>query len=128
MLQVWRNYVCEVSSSGICATTGRLTPTFYNQMAAGVNVSYGLYRYGPFLVSLQDCTVLRQTFGDISREYCPGLRRYSKWIYVGLVMVSMAVMLSLLFWVIYGRERRHRVYTKIHMPHPDHGFEGAKDG
>ncbi|KAM7490037.1 hypothetical protein LguiA_032958 [Lonicera macranthoides] len=126
--RVWRNYVCEVSSNGICTTTGRLTPTFYNQMAAGVNVSYGLYRYGPFLVSLQDCTVLRQTFGDISHEYCPGLRRYSKWIYVGLVMVSTAVMLSLVFWVIYGRERRHRVYTKTHMPRRDHGFGGEKDG
>ncbi|KAL0394299.1 UNVERIFIED_CONTAM: hypothetical protein Slati_4396100 [Sesamum latifolium] len=47
--QVWRGYVCETSGSGICATTGRLTPGIYGQMAAGVNVSYGLYRYGPFL-------------------------------------------------------------------------------
>ncbi|KAF9592113.1 hypothetical protein IFM89_011951 [Coptis chinensis] len=40
------------------------------------------------------------------------VKRYSKWIYTGLVMVSAAVMLSLIFWVIYARERRHRVYTK----------------
>jgi len=126
--QVWRNYVCQVSSAGVCATTGRLTPTIYNQMTAGVNVSFGLYRYSPFLVSLQDCSFVRQTFSDISGEYCPGLRRYSKWIYVGLVMVSTAVMLSLLFWVIYGRERRHRVYTKTHNPRHDRGFEVEKDG
>ncbi|CAI9772923.1 unnamed protein product [Fraxinus pennsylvanica] len=114
--QVWKNYVCDVSPNGICVTTGRLTPTFYSQMAAGVNVSYGLYRYGPFLVDLQDCTFVRQTFTDIHGTYCPGLRRYSSWIYIGLVMVATAVMLSLLFWVIYGRERKHRVYTKEHTP------------
>jgi hypothetical protein len=33
-------------------------------------------------------------------------------------MVSSAVMLSLVFWVIYARERRHRVYTKQHRPYP----------
>lgn len=123
-MQVWKNYVCQVSASGICVTPGRLTPTFYNQMAAGVNVSYGLYHYGPFLVELQDCTFVRETITDIYRDYCPGLRRYSKWIYTGLVMVSTAVMLSLIFWVIYGRERRHRVYTKRLLAHLAH--EGGK--
>ncbi|KAL9445614.1 hypothetical protein AB3S75_018584 [Citrus x aurantiifolia] len=75
--EVWKNYICQPSSSGICKTPGRLTPTLHNQMASAVNVSYALYRYGPFLVNLQD-----------------------------------SVMLSLIFWVIYARERRHRVYTK----------------
>ncbi|KAK4415405.1 hypothetical protein Salat_2647900 [Sesamum alatum] len=119
--QVWRGYVCETSGSGICVTTGRLTPGIYGQMGAGVNVSYGLYRYGPFLVNLEDCSFVRKTFSDIHAEYCPGLRKYSQWIYSGLVMVATAVMLSLVFWVIYGRERRHRVYTKEHMPR---GVEG----
>lgn len=125
-LQVWKNYVCDISPNGICVTTGRLTPTFYSQMAAGLNISYGLYRYGPFLVDLQDCTFVRQTFTDINRIYCPGLRRYSSWIYIGLVMVATAVMLSLLFWVIYGRERKHRVYTKEHTPRFTEGYEGDK--
>uniref|UniRef100_A0A803Q8H4 Uncharacterized protein n=1 Tax=Cannabis sativa TaxID=3483 RepID=A0A803Q8H4_CANSA len=110
--EVWQNYVCKVNSDGICATTGRLTPTIYDQMAAAVNVSYGLYRYGPFLVDLQDCTFVRNTFTDISHQHCPSLRRHSQWIYIGLVTVSAAVMLSLIFWVIYARERKHRVYTK----------------
>ncbi|XP_042484416.1 uncharacterized protein LOC122064724 [Macadamia integrifolia] len=110
--QVWRNYVCEVSANGTCTTVGRMTPSMYNQMAAAVNVSYGLYRYAPFLVQLEDCTFVRDTFTEINMDYCPGLRRYSKWVYVGLVMVSAAVMLSLIFWVLYARERRHRVYTK----------------
>ncbi|GAB2261770.1 hypothetical protein Droror1_Dr00002767 [Drosera rotundifolia] len=111
--QVWKNYVCDVSTTtGYCITTGRLTPKYYSQVAAAVNVSYGLYNYGPFLIDLQDCTFARQTFTDIYQNHCPGLRRFSKWVYVGLFTVSMSVMLSLLFWVIYGRERKHRVYTK----------------
>ncbi|XP_054807352.1 uncharacterized protein LOC129309698 isoform X2 [Prosopis cineraria] len=111
--EVWKNYTCQVSSAGICITPGRMTPTIYGQMAAAVNVSYGLYHYGPFLVDLQDCTFVRKTFSDISGQYCPGLRRHSQWIYLGLLSVSVAVMLSLIFWVIYARERRHRVYAKL---------------
>ncbi|KAI3730008.1 hypothetical protein L6452_18684 [Arctium lappa] len=117
--QVYSRFVCEVSASGICTTTGRLTPDFYSQMSAGIKLSYGLYLYGPFLVDLQDCTFVRQTFTDITQDYCPGLRRYSNWIYIGLLMVSLAVLLSLVFWVIYGRERRHRVYTKTLVARTD---------
>lgn len=110
------SYVCQVSTTGICITTGRLTPALFNQMMAGVNVGVALYNYGPFLVELEDCTFVRQTFSEIYRDHCPGLRQYSRWIYIGLVMVSIAVMLSLIFWLIYGRERRHRVYTKQLVP------------
>ncbi|XP_057959879.1 uncharacterized protein LOC131152180 [Malania oleifera] len=122
--EVWRSYVCEVSASEVCTTTGRLTPTLYSQMAAAVNVSYGLYNYSPFLVDLEDCTFARQTFGDIYRYHCPSLQSYSKRIYIGLVMVSAAVTLSLIFWVIYGRERRHRVLTKRLM---SSAAQGDKD-
>lgn len=128
--QVWKSYVCEVNSAGICTTPGRLTPTFYDQMEAAVNVSYGLYHYGPFLVNLQDCTFVRDTFTDISNRNCPGLRKHSSWIYIGLVMVSAAVMSSLIFWVIYARERRHRVYTKQFMAGGGHpgGFQVQDKG
>ncbi|KAH1057395.1 hypothetical protein J1N35_035460 [Gossypium stocksii] len=123
--EVWKKYTCNISTpSGICTTPGRLTPQFYSQMSAAVNISYGLYRYGPFLVNLQDCTFVRDTFTDISHDHCPGLRRYSQWIYIGLVIVSAAVMLSLMFWVIYARERRHRLYTKQH----DARVEGVNKG
>lgn len=113
--QVWKGYICQsanISGSEICTTVGRVTPTIYNQMTAAVNVSQGIYQYGPFLTALEDCTFVRQTFTEINGNHCPGLERYSKWIYVGLVMVSTAVMLSLIFWVIYARERRHRKYSK----------------
>jgi hypothetical protein len=81
--------------------------------------------YAAFLVELQDCTFVRETFSEIYRDHCPGLRQYSRWIYLGLVMVSTSVMLSLIFWVIYGRERRHR--AKEAMSVSTEAFEGGKD-
>ncbi|KAL5074696.1 hypothetical protein RYX36_013680 [Vicia faba] len=110
--QVWKKYVCELSPAGICGTPGRMTPAISAQIEAAVNVSYALYHYVPFLVELQDCTFVCKTFTDINKDYCPGLRKSSKWIYVGLVTVSGGVMLSMILWVVYARERRHRVYTK----------------
>ncbi|XP_057420762.1 uncharacterized protein LOC130714820 [Lotus japonicus] len=110
--EVWKNYTCDASSSGNCVTQGRITPSMYSQMAAAVNVTYGLYHYGPFLVDLEDCTFVRRTFTEISNNYCPGLQSYTKWIYWGSVAVSVAVMLSLVFWIIHERERRHQIHTK----------------
>ncbi|KAH7671899.1 Thiolase-like protein [Dioscorea alata] len=113
--QVWKNYVCStaiVSGSEICTSVGRITPKVYNQMISAVSVSGGLEYYGPFLVQLEDCTFVRDTFGTIDENNCPGLNQYSKWIYIGLVMVSSAVMLSLIFWIVYARERQHRANNK----------------
>ncbi|XP_076952995.1 uncharacterized protein LOC143626962, partial [Bidens hawaiensis] len=110
---VYSKYVCQVSSDQVCTTAGRLTPDSFNQMSAGIELGYSLCLYGPFLVDLQDCTFVRKTFTDISRDHCPGLCRYLNWVYVGLLMVSLAVMFSLVFWVVYARERRHRVYSNI---------------
>ncbi|XP_022720760.1 uncharacterized protein LOC111278368 [Durio zibethinus] len=108
----WKKYVCQVSAAGICNTAGRLTPDIYNQMSSAVNVSFGLYNYGPFLASVVDCTVIRDTFKDITENHCPGLRKYSQWVYIGLVTATGSIMFSLIFWVLYARERRHRKYTK----------------
>ncbi|KAJ9189963.1 hypothetical protein P3X46_001206 [Hevea brasiliensis] len=110
--QEWSKYVCQVSENGTCTTTGRLTPEFYNQIMFTVNVSYALHIYSPFLVELVDCTFVRKTFSGIIEQHCPGLNRYSDWIFIGFVMVSVAVMFSLIFWVLHARERRHRVYCK----------------
>ncbi|XP_074575504.1 uncharacterized protein LOC141831958 [Curcuma longa] len=113
--QVWKGYVCQsttVSGSEVCTTTGRITPSIYGQMAAAVSVSRGLHYNVPFLTQLEDCTFVRQTFAGINRNNCPDLESNSKLVYVGLVMVSGAVMLSLIFWVIYARERRHRKHKK----------------
>lgn len=81
-----------------------MTPSWYTQLTAATNVTYGLYHYGPFLVDLVDCNFVREIFTDIGNNYCPGLQRYTKWIYWGSIVLSVAVMLSLIFWVIYGRQ------------------------
>lgn len=111
-LQVWKGYVCQVSAQDTCTTVGRLTPKMYDQMSAAANVTSGLTQYGPFLVGLLNCTFVRDTFTGIHKDHCPDLTKYSRWVYIGLAMVSVAVLLSLVLWVLYARERRHRVYTK----------------
>ena len=93
-------------------TPGRMTPTIYTQMATLVSVTYGLYHYSPFLSDLVDCTFVRETFSNISHNYCPALRAFTYWIYFGFFVVSVAVMFSLIFWMIYEREQRHRLYAK----------------
>lgn len=110
---VWRAYVCQVSANDTCATVGRLTPKMYKQMSAAVNVSDGLTEYGPFLTGLLDCTFVRKTFIGIHKDHCPDLNKFSEWVYIGLAMASAAVMLSLVLWVVYARERKHRRYTKL---------------
>ncbi|XAR50503.1 hypothetical protein NMG60_11004846 [Bertholletia excelsa] len=112
--RVWKNYLCEFSnSSKMCITEGRLTPDMYAQMTNVVTVIYGLKHYGPFLIGLLDCSIVRDTFGRIYADDCPDLRLYSKWVYAGLGLASASVMISLIFWIIYARERRHRRYTRL---------------
>eukprot|EP01018_Ginkgo_biloba_P015561 Gb_28682 [translate_table: standard] len=106
--QVWKNHTCSVSSSGKCTSTGRITPDLYKQLVTAANVSYGLYHYTPFLVNLEDCTFVRETFSTITKDYCPDLRKHIKWVYIGLGLVSAGVMLSLIFWIVYTRARHHR--------------------
>ncbi|RYR76737.1 hypothetical protein Ahy_A01g001300 [Arachis hypogaea] len=109
---VWKNYTCKASSRGRCVSVGRMTPTVYTQLGALVNVTYGLYHYGPFLSDLVDCTFVRETFSAITHNYCPSLSLFTKWIYFGLLVVSVAVMFSLILWIIYHTHHRHRRYTK----------------
>ncbi|GMP36746.1 hypothetical protein CsSME_00008765 [Camellia sinensis var. sinensis] len=121
--KVWKNYTCQVSTSGICTTPGRLTPMGYNDLTASLNVSYGLYYYSPFLVDLVDSTYLKTTFDDISRNYCPGMRQSTRWIYVGFTVVSAAVMLSLVV-----DEGRRRKYTSLTIRAYEEGFMKSLSG
>ncbi|RCV05150.1 hypothetical protein SETIT_1G059600v2 [Setaria italica] len=112
--QAWRRYVCAstttdaASGAEVCATPGRVTPSMYDQLAGAANVSYGLYHYGPVLVDLADCTFVRETFGSIGGDHCPGLRRYSGQVFRGLLGAAVAVLLAVLLWVVHARERRRR--------------------
>ncbi|XP_027921708.1 uncharacterized protein LOC114179536 [Vigna unguiculata] len=103
--QVWKNFKCEVSLTEKCRSVGRLTPILYTKLGAAVNVTYGLFQYGPFFADLLDCNFVRKTFNDISRTYCPPLRRYCEQVYLGSVLVSAAVMLSLVSSLFFVREQ-----------------------
>ncbi|XP_047340447.1 uncharacterized protein LOC124944033 [Impatiens glandulifera] len=75
--EVWKGYVCEVST-GICTTPGRITPEAYTELISSLNVSYAHYEYGSFLVDLVDSTYVKETFMDISNNFCPSLRHSTK--------------------------------------------------
>ncbi|KAK5843090.1 uncharacterized protein LOC108466169 [Gossypium arboreum] len=108
----WKKYVCQVSEDGDCTTPGRLTPDMYTEMIKAVNISNGLYDYNPFIAGVADCSIIQDTLKNITTNHCPGLKKYSEWVYSGLVAATGSVMFSLFFWVLYARERRHRKYTK----------------
>lgn len=107
--QVWASYVCQVSGTGFCSTTGRLTPTFYSEMSSGVGIGIALADHTSFLVDLQDCSFARETMAQIYTRHCPALRRYTALVCAGLAIASAALTISLLLWVVYATERRRRI-------------------
>lgn len=111
---VWKNYVCEVSELGICATVGRVTPEIYSQLVAAANESYALEHYTPLLLSLQNCNFVRDAFTGITSNYCPPLKHSLKIINVGLGFISVGVLLCLVLWVLYAnRPQRGEEFVKL---------------
>ncbi|KAI3497849.1 hypothetical protein L1887_33437 [Cichorium endivia] len=111
---VWWNFTCTVSESGICMSTGRLTPDMYRQLVGAVNISYALQHYTPPLLSFQDCNFVRGTFTTITSDHCPALKHHLQMVTAGLGLVSVGVMLSLALWIIYAnRPQREEVFAKI---------------
>lgn len=112
--QVWQNYICTVSSSGICSTVGRLTPDMNEQLITAVNISYALEHYTPPLLSLQDCNFVRDTFRNITTGYCPPLEHSLRKVNVGLALISVGVLLNLAVWMIYAnRPQTEEVFSKF---------------
>ncbi|CAL9771051.1 unnamed protein product [Musa acuminata subsp. burmannicoides] len=104
---VWENYTCKVADSGSCVSRGRLTPGIYDQLAMAVNVSYALYHYTPFLLSLQDCKFVRETFNTITTLYCPRLENNLRMVNAGLALISIGVLLCLILWIV-NANRPHK--------------------
>ncbi|PPE00673.1 hypothetical protein GOBAR_DD02291 [Gossypium barbadense] len=92
---VWQNYTCMVSESGLCNTTGRITPDRFTQLVAAINESYALEHYTPPLLCLQNCDFVRDTFQNITSNYCHPLERYLKMVNAGLGLISVGVLLCL---------------------------------
>ncbi|GJN01560.1 hypothetical protein PR202_ga18835 [Eleusine coracana subsp. coracana] len=67
-------------------------------------------------MQLQDCSFVRETFTAISHNNCPGLERYSRHVYIGLLIgllvISGAMMLAIVFWMVHTRQRRRRAMCK----------------
>ncbi|KAL3501829.1 hypothetical protein ACH5RR_036278 [Cinchona calisaya] len=113
---VWQNYTCTVSPDGLCISIGRLTPDMYSQMVAAVNINYALQHYTPPLLSLQNCNFVRDTFRNITLNYCPPLEHYLRVVNAGLAMISVGVMLSLALWILYAnRPQREEVFAKLSL-------------
>ncbi|KAI3796107.1 hypothetical protein L1987_38771 [Smallanthus sonchifolius] len=111
---VWQNYTCTISESGLCTTTGRLTPDMYQQLIGAVNISYALQHYTPPLLSFQDCNFVRETFTTITSNHCPRLQHRLLMVNASLALISVGVALSLSLWITYAnRPQREEVFAKI---------------
>eukprot|EP00249_Psilotum_nudum_P005932 c19333_g1_i1 orf=552-2480(-) len=105
--EAWSPYICN--DTGItCTSRGRVTPQVYDQLNVSATIISGLYEKTPFLVDLEDCQFVRNAFTYVRANHCHPLWKFSKWEYIGLALVSGGAMLSILFWIIYIRRRRHR--------------------
>ncbi|XP_027098328.1 uncharacterized protein [Coffea arabica] len=113
---VWQDYTCTVSPDGLCSSVGRLTPDMYAQMVAALSISYALQHYTPPLLSLQNCNFVRDTFRNITLNYCPPLEHYLRVVNAGLAMISVGVMLSLALWILYANHpQREEVFAKFSL-------------
>ncbi|KAJ1410076.1 putative UPF0481 protein [Sesbania bispinosa] len=108
----YQSFMCNTSPSGLCITIGRLTPSLYTKVVVAANMSDTLHRHGPFLAHLVDCSFVAETFAQISKENCSSLRQYSNQVFIGLLLVSVAVMFSVILWVVFVRERQFQISSR----------------
>ncbi|XVE74735.1 hypothetical protein DITRI_Ditri12bG0041900 [Diplodiscus trichospermus] len=114
---VWKKYTCMVSASGICKTTGRITPDRFTQLVAAVNESYALKHYTPPLLCLQNCDFVRDTFQNITSNYCGPLEHYLSIVNAGLGLISVGVLLCLVLWILHANHpRREEAFVKLLLP------------
>ena len=110
--QAYQSFVCNTSPTGLCNTMGRLTPSLYSKVMVATNLSDSLYQNGPLLARLVDCSFVIETFDQINKDDCPSFKRNSHQIFIGLVLVSTAVMFSVILWVVFVKERQAQMSTK----------------
>ncbi|KAK7381553.1 hypothetical protein VNO80_00098 [Phaseolus coccineus] len=108
----YESFICNTSPSGLCITMGRLTPSLYSKVMVATNLSDSLHRHGPLLARLVDCSFVIETFDEINKDDCPSFKRNSNQIFIGLVLVSTAVMFSVILWVVFVKERRLQMSAK----------------
>ena len=88
----------------------------YGQLVAAVNISIALQLYAPPLLSFQDCNFVRDTFRNITSDYCPPLEHHLRMVNAGLALISVGVMLCLALWLLYAnRPQREEVFAKLSL-------------
>ncbi|KAG5000882.1 hypothetical protein JHK87_021954 [Glycine soja] len=108
----YQSFLCNTSPNGRCITMGRLTPSLYTKVMVATNMSDTLRRHGPLLARLVDCSFVVDTFDQINKDDCQNFKRYSNQIFIGLVLVSAAVMFSVILWIVFVRERQVQISSK----------------
>jgi len=68
-----------------------------------------LCRHGPLLAHLLDCSFVVDTFDQISKDDCSMFRRYNNQIFIDLVLVLVAIMFSMILWIVFVRERQVQI-------------------
>ncbi|KAJ7540278.1 hypothetical protein O6H91_10G007500 [Diphasiastrum complanatum] len=121
----WSHYICT-SSNGNCTSTGRITQDIYKELVRAVTIANGLYVNVPFLVSVENCVFVRTTFQTVITKDCPDFRKYTKWVWIGLVLISGGSMFSILLWIICSRKHPRHVQQDPKYAQPI--YRGASQG
>lgn len=119
--QVYKGFVCTTKDN-MCNSEGRLTPELYREVMIAANTSNILQRDGPRLIDLADCTFVAETFDEITKNHCPPMRLYTNHIFIGLMLLSLALMLSLTLWVDFATERQKRKYSNKYYKKAHAGY------
>lgn len=121
--QDWEPYVCNnPAASQSCRLGGKLTTQLYNQLNKSVVVVNGLYDNIPFLLDLANCQFVREVFTNIRQQHCHPLRKYIKWQFIGLALISGGFMFSIWLWIVFNRRRKHIFFHHIEDDHHNPQF------
>lgn len=117
-MQDWVPYVCtDPAASQNCRLGGKLTTQLYNQLNKSVVVLNGLNDNIPFLLDLANCQFVRKVFTNIQQKHCHLLRKYIKWQFIGLALISGGFMFSIWLWIVFNRRRKHIFFHHIEDDH-----------
>lgn len=96
--RVWLDYTC----SSVCS----FTPEMYRQLVVAVNASYALDHYTPVLLSLRNCSFVRDTFRAITTHYCGRLEVELTVVTVGLGTISVGIVFCLALWILFANHHQ----------------------
>lgn len=96
--RVWLDYTC----SSVCS----FTPEMYRQLVVAVNASYALDHYTPVLLSLRNCSFVRDIFRAITTHYCGRLEVELTVVTVGLGTISVGIVFCLALWILYANHHQ----------------------